>query len=146
MAHHKKAVLIVSTPTAGQVADANNRKTVLVVDDDDGVSSLLETLLGEVGYRTVTARTGRAALRLARQFHPQLITLDLGLPGVDGRQVLHRLKSDPQTRDIPIVVISAYTQVLPAGERKKLAYLLGKPFELTEVLEIIQATVGNPYV
>jgi CheY-like chemotaxis protein len=133
-------------PSIQRRAEAVDRRLVLIVEDDEGVSSLLSTLLDERGYHTVVARTGRAALRLARQRKPQLITLDLGLPGLDGRAVLERLKSDPATRDVPVVVISAYTQILPAGERKKLAYLLGKPFELAEVLEIIQATVGNPYL
>ncbi|MBI4494129.1 MAG: response regulator [Chloroflexi bacterium] len=122
------------------------RRTILIVEDDDAVSSLLVALLDERGYRTLIARSGRTALRLARQIRPHLITLDLALPGIDGRAVLEQLKSDPATREIPVVVISAYTQILPAGERKKLAYLLGKPFDVTEVLEVIQATVGNPFL
>jgi CheY-like chemotaxis protein len=77
---------------------------------------------------------------------PHLITLDLALPGVDGQVVLQRLKGDPDTRDIPVVVISAFTQILPSGDRKKLAYLLGKPFDVAEVMEVVQATVGNPYL
>jgi CheY-like chemotaxis protein len=127
-----------------QPADA--RKTVLVVEDDEAVSSLLVALLEDRGYGAVPALDGRSAIELAGKLLPDLITLDLALPGTDGHEVLSRLKADPRTRDIPIVVISAFTQILPAGDRKKLAYLLGKPFDVTEVLEIVQATVGNPYV
>jgi CheY-like chemotaxis protein len=119
---------------------------VLVVEDDEAVSSLLVDLLRERGYNAVPAYDGRKALQLARKLKPHLITLDLALPGADGQAVLQRLKADPATRDVPVVVISAFTQILPAGDRKKLAYLLGKPFDLTEVLDIVQATVGNPYV
>jgi len=122
------------------------KKTVLVVEDDEAVSSLLVALLEDRGYAAVPAMDGRAAIELAAKVMPDLITLDLALPGTDGHEVLARLKADPKTRDIPIVVISAFTQILPAGERKKLAYLLGKPFDVTEVLEVVQATVGNPYV
>ena len=121
-------------------------RTVLVVEDDDAVSALLIDLLQERGYNAVPAYDGKTALSLARRLKPHLITLDLALPGVDGHAVLQRLKADPDTRDIPIVVISAFTQILPAGDRKKLAYLLGKPFDMTEVLEVVQATVGNPYL
>lgn len=121
-------------------------RTVLVVEDDEAVSSLLLDLLRERGYNAVAAFDGRRALKLARKLKPHLITLDLALPGTDGHAVLERLKADPETREIPVVVISAFTQILPAGDRKKLAYLLGKPFDVTEVLEIVQATVGNPYV
>ena len=121
-------------------------QTVLVVEDDDAVSALLIDLLQERGFKAVPAYDGRTALSLARKLKPRLITLDLAIPGLDGHEVIERLKSGPDTRDIPIVVISAFTQILPAGDRKKLAYLLGKPFDMTEVLEIVQATVGNPYV
>ncbi|MCC6177756.1 MAG: response regulator [Chloroflexi bacterium] len=127
-------------------AEAAARKTVLVVEDDRAVSELLITLLEDRGYRAIPAHDGRKAIELARKIRPHLITLDLALPGTDGHQVLERLKDDSTTRDIPIVVVSAFTQILPAGDRKKVAYLLGKPFDVTEVLEIVQATVGNPYL
>ncbi len=137
-----------TTPPASvsQVSEPANARTVLVVEDDDAVSALLVDLLNERGYHAVPAFDGRTALSLARRLKPHLITLDLAVPGIDGAGVLQRLKADPGTRDIPVVVISAFTQILPAGERKKLAYLLGKPFDVSEVLEVVQATVGNPYV
>jgi CheY-like chemotaxis protein len=127
-------------------AERDSVRTVLVVEDDDAVSALLIDLLQERGYHAVAAFNGRTALKLARQLKPHLITLDLALPGVDGQVVLQRLKGDPDTRDIPVVVISAFTQILPSGDRKKLAYLLGKPFDVAEVMEVVQATVGNPYL
>jgi CheY-like chemotaxis protein len=127
-------------------ADATTRKTVLVVEDDEAVSGLLITLLQDSGYDAVPALDGRSAIELAQRLRPHLITLDLALPGSDGHEVLEGLKSDPRTREIPVVVISAFTQILPAGDRKKLAYLLGKPFDVSEVMAIVQATVGNPYL
>jgi CheY-like chemotaxis protein len=137
----------VGSSNSSEPAEAPHpRKTVLVVEDDEAVSSLLVALLEERGYVAVPAMDGRSAIELARTLEPHLITLDLALPGTDGHQVLESLKSNPQTRDIPVVVISAFTQILPAGDRKKLAYLLGKPFDVSEVLEIVQATVGNPFV
>ncbi len=126
--------------------EPSKKKTVLVVEDDEAVSGLLVALLDDRGYNAVPALDGQAAIDLARKLRPHLITLDLALPGTDGHAVLEHLKADERTRDIPIVVISAFTQVLPAGDRKKLAYLLGKPFDVTEVLEVVQATVGNPYL
>lgn len=133
-------------PTVRAAAERGQARSVLVVEDDEAVSSLLIDLLRDRGYQAVPAYDGRTALELARKLKPHLITLDLALPGADGQAVLEHLKATPETRDIPVVVISAFTQILPAGDRKKLAYLLGKPFDLTEVLEIVQATVGNPYL
>lgn len=135
-----------SEPHDGNTVKAKLRRTVLVVEDDEAVSQLLVALLEDRGYGAVAARDGQAAVHLARELRPHLITLDLGLPGMGGHTVLELLKADPSTRDIPVVVISAFTQILPAGDRKKLAYLLGKPFDVTEILEVVQATVGNPYV
>ena len=135
-----------SLPEDSAVQGKEAARTVLVVEDDRAVSSLLVDLLQDRGYHAVPAYDGRSALALARKLKPHLITLDLALPHLDGHAVLERLKLDPDTREIPIVVISAFTQILPAGDRKKLAYLLGKPFDVTEVLEIVQATVGNPYL
>jgi CheY-like chemotaxis protein len=134
------------TDHAARPVPGSPQKTVLVVEDDEAVSSLLVELLEERGYAAIPALDGRTAIELARAHVPDLITLDLALPGTAGHEVLQSLKSHPTTRDIPIVVISAFTQILPAGERKKLSYLLGKPFDVTEVLEIVQATVGNPYL
>lgn len=136
----------VPSPESDVSHESLPKKTVLVVEDDEAVSSLLVALLEDRGYDAVPAFDGQTAIELARSIGPDLITLDLALPGTDGHQVLANLKSNPRTRDIPIVVISAFTQILPAGDRKKLAYLLGKPFDVTEVLDVIQATVGNPYV
>jgi len=138
--------LTIPPATANPVSEPVKARTVLVIEDDDAVSALLVDLLNERGYHAVPAYDGRTALSLARRLKPHLITLDLAVPGIDGAGVLQRLKADPGTRDIPVVVISAFTQILPAGERKKLAYLLGKPFDVSEVLEVVQATVGNPYV
>jgi len=126
--------------------DVSPKKTVLVVEDDEAVSGLLVALLEDRGYAAVPAYDGRSAIELAGKLLPHLITLDLALPGTDGHEVLESLKSNPTTRDIPVVVISAFTQILPAGDRKKLAYLLGKPFDVSEVMEIVQATVGSPFV
>ncbi len=141
---------VVAEPVEKRSSDERTRRpqsrVVLVVEDDRAVSELLVDLLRDRGYGAVPVYDGRSAVRMARKIKPHLITLDLALPGADGHDVLASLKADPVTRDIPIVVISAFTQILPAGDRRKLAYLLGKPFDVAEVLEVVQATVGNPYL
>ena len=134
------------TTKDGPTPQGDSKRTVLVVEDDEAVSQLLVALLHERGYGAVPAYDGPSAIHMARKLQPNLITLDLALPGEDGHAVLESLKADPATREIPVVVISAFTQILPAGDRKKLAYLLGKPFDVSEVLDVVQATVGNPYV
>ncbi len=131
--------------TADHAAESPE-KSILVVEDSEEIRELLGLVLEAEGYQVVSLEDGSDVVSTARDLRPALITLDLALPGTDGHTVLEYLKADERTRDIPIVVISAFTQVLPAGDRKKLAYLLGKPFDVTEVLAVVQATVGNPYL
>jgi signal transduction histidine kinase/CheY-like chemotaxis protein len=79
---------------------------VLVVEDDPNAFELLAAALASAGYVAIRARHGEEALRLAREARPIAVTLDLVLPGVDGWEVLKRLKSDETTRDLPVVIIS----------------------------------------
>ena len=79
---------------------------VLVVEDDANAYELIASALGTAGYLAIRARHGEEALKLAREMHPVAVTLDLVLPGVDGWEVLKRLKSDAATSAIPIVIIS----------------------------------------
>ena len=79
---------------------------VLVVDDDPDARELMTTLIGDMGIRVVTASGGDQALQLARAERPRLITLDLMMEGMDGWEVLRRLKADPDLNQVPTVVIS----------------------------------------
>jgi PAS domain S-box-containing protein len=80
---------------------------ILVVDDNDAERYYLARVLGKAGYRVTEAATGQDALRLAITERPELITLDIRLPDINGFEVCRRLKSDPVTRDVPVVHISA---------------------------------------
>ncbi|HVT44575.1 MAG TPA: response regulator [Thermoanaerobaculia bacterium] len=79
---------------------------VLIVEDDTTAYESIRRHLETAGYVALRARHGEEALRLARLIRPVAITLDLGLPGMDGWEVLKRLKSEPLTRSLPVVIIS----------------------------------------
>jgi CheY-like chemotaxis protein len=78
---------------------------VLVIEDDPGVRQELEEVLTGEGYRVVTAARSSDGLRLAREVHPDAITLDLELPGLEGWSLLSALKSDPELGEVPVVVL-----------------------------------------
>jgi signal transduction histidine kinase len=80
--------------------------TILSVDDNDAIRYSFTRYLREGGYEVIEARTGEEALELARR-EPALITLDINLPDIDGYEICRRLKSDPATRDIPVLHLSA---------------------------------------
>ncbi len=82
------------------------RGVMLVVDDDPSVRDLMMRLCMKEGYRVLTAQSGQEALRLAREKRPDLITLDLIMPGMDGWAVLKELKSDPELAPTPVIILS----------------------------------------
>ena len=84
---------------------ANN--TVLVVDDEHDILELIRYNLEREDFDVATVETGEDALRLARETEPDLIILDIMLPGMNGTEVCKRLKSDDQTRDIPVLMLTA---------------------------------------
>jgi len=83
------------------------REKILVVEDEEDILELLRFNLSKEGFQVSGAGSGEEALKLARAEAPDLILLDLMLPGVDGLEVARRLKSDTQTRDISIVMLTA---------------------------------------
>ena len=83
------------------------RETVLVVDDERDILELVQYNLDKEGYQVTAVATGEDALLAARSKLPDVVVLDLMLPGVDGLEVCRRLKADPKTRGIPIVMLTA---------------------------------------
>jgi DNA-binding response OmpR family regulator len=80
---------------------------ILVIDDEEDILELLRFNLTKEGYQVCSASTGEEALSLARSERPDLALLDLMLPGIDGLEVARRLKADPLTRSMPIVMLTA---------------------------------------
>jgi len=83
------------------------KQNILVVDDEEDILELLKFNLSREGYQVLCAVSGEQALRLVRPENPDLIVLDLMLPGIDGLEVTRRLKNDPDTKNIPIVMLTA---------------------------------------
>jgi adenylate cyclase len=109
-------------PALGQVPAvapaADGRATVLVVDDDPTMVSLLGKTLEKEGYRVISASNGVEALSLARQHRPQAITLDVLMPQMDGWRALKELKADAALRDIPVVMVTVLNErgmAIPLG-------------------------------
>jgi two-component system, OmpR family, alkaline phosphatase synthesis response regulator PhoP len=83
------------------------KETILIVDDEEDILELVRYNLSREGYKVLSAASGEEGLRLARSENPDLIVLDLMLPGVDGLEVARRLKGDEASRKIPIVMLTA---------------------------------------
>lgn len=119
---------------------------ILVVDDIPDILKLLDATLQFKGYRVVTARDGQEALDTIYRERPALVIADILMPRMDGFSLLHRIRLDPQTRDIPVVFLSA-TYV--AQEDKEFARAIGvtsfieKPVDLDKFFPIISEILAR---
>jgi CheY-like chemotaxis protein len=120
---------------------------VLIVDDDTAILEMIAELLSYEGHRVVTYSEGREAVAFARTTPPALILLDLMMPEMSGWQVISALRSSPQTRTIPIVLLSARRDLADAARELKVAAYLEKPFDLEELLDIVRnyVTLGRAH-
>lgn len=115
--------------------------TILIVDDEESVARTVAHLLRKIGHTPIVAGNGAAALQAAWA-HPDLILLDLGLPDLPGEEVLRRLKAQPETAQIPVVVVSgqpdAATLVAGSGPCA-VAAILRKPVLFPELSAVVSA-------
>jgi PAS domain S-box-containing protein len=124
-----------------------NRGTVLVVDDDRDNLSLMRQVLRAHNFGVRTTSRGRRALRVAREVHPSLVLLDLKMQDLDGYTVLRRLKDNPATRDIPVIVMTGSAIIDDAKRQKVLALgaarFVSKPFSVEGLIEEIEMVLWN---
>jgi signal transduction histidine kinase/CheY-like chemotaxis protein len=113
---------------------------VLIVEDDSASVEVLTDVLRHAGYRSVSAGRAEEALRLAAELRPRAITLDIRLPGQDGWSVLHRLKENPATRGIPVVVVTV-TDNRRLGLSLGAARYLTKPVRREELIACLNELV-----
>lgn len=120
----------------------SERKTILVVDDEPDMSAMISRYLLQEGYNTITATSGAEALILAERERPFAITLDVIMPDMDGWEVLQGLKKNPETKDIPVIIVSI-------SEGRETGFALGaigyvtKPVSKEQLISEIEK-IGKP--
>jgi two-component system, cell cycle response regulator DivK len=121
-------------------------KRILVVEDNELNMKLLNDVLEAHGYDVLSTGEGAVAIEWAKQYHPDLILMDLQLPDMSGLDATRQLKADAATRDIPVIAVTAFAM---AGDEKKAldhgcdAYV-AKPIVLRDFLNLIAGFVGAP--
>ncbi|MBN1262034.1 MAG: GAF domain-containing protein, partial [Anaerolineae bacterium] len=110
--------------------------TILVVEDDPEIAQLLNVRLQNEGKQVLLAASGMEALHIAREQHPDLISLDIRLPDLDGFEVLQLLKREPQTEDIPVVVVSVVMDK-DRGLRLGAVDYLTKPLDQERLVSVV---------
>ena len=116
-------------------------RTVLVADDDDDILQLVSFRLQRAGYTVVTAADGQQALTAAREQRPDLAVLDVMMPGLNGYEVTRRLRADPATAGIPVILLTARVQEadVSRGFEAGADDYLRKPFSPQELRSRVQA-------
>jgi CheY-like chemotaxis protein len=112
---------------------------VLVVDDNKVIRQLIRVNLELEGFEVVTAADGAECLDVVHQVRPDVVTLDVAMPRLDGLGTAARLRADPRTRDLPLAIISACTQYeVEAGLDVGVDAFLAKPFDPAELISLIR--------
>jgi len=119
-------------------------KTILIVEDNEDNLMVYRTILEHVGYAVIEARDGEEGIARAREKHPDLILMDISIPRIDGWEATRRLKEDEETRDIPIIALTAHA--LEEDREKALRVGcdgdLAKPVEPRRGVEGVKRYVG----
>ncbi len=118
---------------------------ILIVEDNDKNLKLVRDLLQVKGYRTVESETAEEGIRLAREACPELILMDIQLPGMNGIDALKHLRADPETKQIPVIAVTASAM---SQDREKImaAGFDGyqrKPLEIKEFLEAVRQALDK---
>ncbi|MFF5341065.1 response regulator [Streptomyces althioticus] len=130
-------------PTYSRVVPRTSGR-VLVVDDNKVIRQLIRVNLELEGIEVVTAADGAECLEVVHQARPDLITLDVVMPRLNGLRTAARLRSDPRTAGIPLVIVSACTQhEVESGLDVGVDAFLAKPFEPQELVRVVQSLIDT---
>ncbi len=120
--------------------------TILVVEDQEEVNDLLRYNLQRAGYRTLAAYDGRVGLATVQRQHPDVVLLDVMLPGIDGWEICRSLVDDPALRDIPVIIFTAKGSREDFDHGHRFANVVGyfvKPYATSDVIEHLRRVLAT---
>ncbi|TWT27634.1 response regulator [Planomicrobium sp. CPCC 101110] len=118
-------------------------KTILIVDDQPGIRLLLDEVFSLEGFHTITAGNGREALQKAEESRPDMVLLDMKMPGMDGIEILKRLKKEQQ--DLRVMMMTAYGELDLIEESITCGAVryFTKPFDVFEVRDAVKSLLED---
>ena len=121
-------------------------KKILVVDDEPYMLEILQARLESNGYSVITAINGEDCLKKAGEDKPDLVLMDILLPGMSGFEVAKRLKENDLTKNIPIIMVTALIgeDAIAKGLKSGATYFISKPFDSQELLTEIKTVIEKP--
>ena len=118
-------------------------KKILIIEDDPGISRAMKVVLSEEGYKVRTLLDGRLYRGEIEKFKPDIVFLDLLMSGSDGRVVCLRIKNNPKTKDIKVVMVSAHPLAKESISKCGADDFLAKPFEMEDLIAIAEKYSGK---
>jgi DNA-binding response OmpR family regulator len=120
--------------------------SILVVDDDPGVRNLLHDFFTPLGYRVVTTENGREALESTAREEPDVILLDVVMPGMDGAEICTALKASDKTKLIPVIMMTGFVGAAIQASESAPDDLVIKPFNLPDLLTRVRSIISVRHV
>ena len=120
------------------------RRKILCIDDDPLLLDFLVVLLKNNEFQALTATDGPSGIAIARRERPNLILLDVMMPGMDGFEVCRRIRGDPVLRDTPVIILTVMTdpKLNVKGFRAGATLAIRKPFETTKLIDTIKTALA----
>lgn len=118
-------------------------KKILLCDDDSGIVAVMKIMLETAGYEVATLNNGKAILKKVAFYKPDLLLLDIWMPGIDGKEIAKLLKRDENFKDIPIIVISALNDTQEIASEIGAEGFLTKPFDMNHFLALVERHTHN---
>jgi two-component system response regulator ArlR len=111
---------------------------VLVIEDDAWIRRFLCDILADEGYDVIEAADGRTGIRLVDEYSPHMLLLDIAMPGFTGVDVLCHLRSKRRTRNLPVIVVSAFPRVLSPNDEATVVEIITKPVHVEKMLAAVR--------
>ena len=118
----------------------NKHATILIIDDEPEITEIVEVFLSNAGYTVAAENTATDGIKTAKKIHPEIILLDIMMPGMDGYEVCNTLKADPATSEIPIIFLTGKDSRDDSGRSFQVGgdLFVKKPCSCERLLEIIR--------
>jgi len=126
-----------------EIEETKNGKNIWIVEDDEGISEVTSLILQEKGYQASSIFSEEELFQMLEESKPDLILLDIFLYNANGADIAKKLKSKDETRNIPIVMMSADTQIVAKVQESGADDYIRKPFELSDLVRVIEKNIKD---
>lgn len=117
-------------------------KTILICDDDESIIQVLDLILSNHGFTVISEQNSLNIFSRVERGQPDLILLDLWMPALNGEKIIRKLKSDPATSSLPVILVSASLEAKNIADEAGADGFLAKPFQLQELIGVIESTLA----